>query len=80
LLPESSEKGQGAMGRDESIGRETHQRLSGDTGANLVEYAMLMALIVVVCLSAIQAFGRNATNKMSCAASSVANQSGGVSC
>jgi pilus assembly protein Flp/PilA len=59
------------MRLDESFGRETHQRLSGDEGANLVEYAMLMALIVVVCLSAMQAFGRNAASKMSCASSAV---------
>jgi len=59
------------MRRDEFFGRETHQRLSGDEGANLVEYAMLMALIVVVCLSAIQMFGRNASTKMSCVSSAV---------
>jgi len=61
------------MRRDEFFGRETHQRLSGDEGANLVEYAMLMALIVVVCLSAIQMFGRNASTKMSCTSSAVIN-------
>jgi len=64
------------MRSEDSVGREMHQRLSGDTGANLVEYAMLMALIVVVCLSAIQAFGKSATNKMSCASSAVTNAGG----
>jgi len=68
------------MGNIEVTDRETHQRLRGDDGANLVEYAMLMALIVVVCLSAVQLFGRNANSKMNCAASSVANQTAGVTC
>ena len=56
------------------------RRLQGDTGANLVEYSMLLALIIVVCLSAITFFGRNATSKMDCAQSAVVNQVGGVTC
>ena len=32
------------------------ERCQGDDGANLVEYAMLMALIVVVCLAAVTFF------------------------
>ncbi len=63
------------MSGDESTGRVTHERLSGDAGSNLVEYAMLIALIFVVALSAVQLFGRNATSKMSCAASAI-NQAG----
>jgi Flp pilus assembly pilin Flp len=57
-----------------------HGRCSGDEGANLVEYAMLMALIVVVCLSAVQLFGNRASSKMQCASSAVSNQSAGVTC
>ena len=60
------------MSNDESFGREAHQRLSGDEGSNLVEYAMLMALIVVVCLSAVQMFANNANKKFSCSSSSIA--------
>lgn len=60
------------MSNDESFGRKAHQRLSGDEGSNLVEYAMLMALIVVVCLSAIQVFANNANRRLSCSASAVA--------
>ena len=60
------------MSHDASFGREEHQRLSGDEGANLVEYAMLMALIVIVCLSAVQVFANNANRKFSCSASHIA--------
>lgn len=51
-------------------------RLSGDGGANLVEYSMLLALIFVVALAAVQLFGKNATKKMSCASSAITNASG----
>ena len=56
------------------------RRLEGDAGANLVEYSMLIALIVVVCLSALTFFGRTATSKMDCASSAVVNQTGGATC
>ena len=49
--------------------REAHRRLEGDSGANLVEYSLLLALILIVCLSALTVFGRNATGKMSCVSS-----------
>jgi len=58
----------------------TKGRLEGDAGANLVEYAMLVALIFVVALGAVQYFGNNASKKMSCASSAVANTSGGIVC
>jgi len=51
-------------------------RCRGEDGANLVEYAMLMALIVLVCLSAVQLFARNANAKMSCAASAISAAAG----
>lgn len=60
--------------------RNTHQRLSGDDGSNLVEYAMLMALIVVVCLGALTVFGNNAKAKISCSSSAIVGQVGGVTC
>jgi len=65
---------------DAPKGREANRRLSGDDGANLVEYAMLIALIVVVCLGAMTVFGNNAKAKISCSSSAVVNQTGGVSC
>lgn len=49
----------------------TERRFSGDTGANLVEYAMLVALIFVVALGAVQFFGRQATSKMNCSSSAI---------
>jgi Flp pilus assembly pilin Flp len=61
-------------------GRDPRARLQGDSGANLVEYSMLIALIVVVCLAALQTFGSKAASKMTCDSSAVSNQSGGVTC
>jgi Flp pilus assembly pilin Flp len=63
------------MRGDEPIIRTT-SRLSGDSGANLVEYSMLVALIFVVALAAVQLFGKNATTKMSCASSAITNSAG----
>jgi Flp pilus assembly pilin Flp len=60
--------------------REAHQRLDGDHGGNLVEYALLLALILIVCLSALTVFGRNATNKMNCAGSVISQEITNVTC
>ena len=60
--------------------RPAPKRLAGDDGSNLVEYAMLMALIVVVCLAALTAFGNAATSKMDCASDAIVSQVGGVNC
>jgi Flp pilus assembly pilin Flp len=59
--------------------RET-RRLEGDAGSNLVEYTLLVALIVIVCLSALTVFGRNTTQKLSCVSSAISNQVGNVTC
>jgi len=56
------------------------KRLAGDDGSNLVEYSMLIALIVVVCLAATTAFGNAATSKMDCASDAIVSQVGGVNC
>ena len=37
--------------------------LGSEDGPTAVEYAVMLALIVVVCLTAIQAVGTNANNK-----------------
>jgi pilus assembly protein Flp/PilA len=42
-----------------------HVRGKNDTGASLVEYALLVALIAVVCILAITFIGRNANDKFS---------------
>lgn len=64
----------------ELVADQEPSRLSGDEGSNLVEYSMLIALIVVVCLSAVTFFGNTATSKMDCASSAIVNQVGGVTC
>jgi Flp pilus assembly pilin Flp len=60
--------------------QEAHQRLDGDRGSNLVEYTLLLALILIVCLSALTVFGRNATNKMNCAGSVISQEIPNVTC
>ena len=46
----------------------------GDTerGASLVEYALLVALIAVVCIAAVTLLGKNAGNKFNTVGSSIA--------
>jgi Flp pilus assembly pilin Flp len=44
-----------------------------DRGASLVEYALLIALIALVCFAAITFLGQSASNHLSDAASSLAN-------
>jgi Flp pilus assembly pilin Flp len=56
------------------------ERFEGDRGSNLVEYAMLVALIVVVCLGALTFFGQSATGKMSCVSSAIAGQVSNIRC
>jgi pilus assembly protein Flp/PilA len=41
------------------------RRSRGEEGASLVEYALLVALIAVVCIVAISILGGNASNKFS---------------
>ena len=43
-----------------------------EKGASLVEYALLVALIAVVCLLAVQTLGKNASVKFSSIASGIA--------
>ena len=42
-----------------------------DRGASLVEYALLVALIAAVCVVAVRAFGSNASDTFSTAATNV---------
>jgi len=46
-------------------------RCKTDRGASLVEYALLVALIAVVCIAAVTLLGRNASSKFSSVASAV---------
>ncbi len=41
--------------------RNTAQKAKGEEGASLVEYALLLALIAVVCFSAVSFFGGNSS-------------------
>ena len=43
----------------------------GDDGASLVEYALLVALIAVICIAAIAFLGQSASSKFSAVGSSV---------
>lgn len=51
---------------------DTRLHGSPDTGASLVEYALLVALIALVCFAAVQFFGGNLSTKYSSVSSSVA--------
>jgi pilus assembly protein Flp/PilA len=46
-------------------------RFSDDRAASLVEYALLVALIAVVCIGAVTLLGKNAGSKFSTVASSI---------
>ncbi len=44
---------------------------NSDRGASLVEYALLVALIAVVCILAVTFLGRNASSKFSAVGSAI---------
>jgi pilus assembly protein Flp/PilA len=46
-------------------------RANSDRGASLVEYALLVALIGVVCIAAVRSIGVSASTKLSSAGSSI---------
>jgi pilus assembly protein Flp/PilA len=46
-------------------------RCRTDRGASLVEYALLVALIAVVCIAAVTLLGQNASSKFSNVASAI---------
>lgn len=47
------------------------RRRDRERGASLVEYALLVALIAVVCIGAVTLLGRNSSTKMSSAGTAV---------
>ncbi len=49
----------------------TRLGIKSDKGASLVEYALLVALIAVVCIAAVSLLGRNASNKFSSVGSAI---------
>ena len=48
-------------------------RFDEERGASLVEYALLVALIAVVCIAAVTLLGNNASSKFSSVAGSISN-------
>jgi pilus assembly protein Flp/PilA len=54
-----------------------HRRCRDEQGASLVEYALLLALIAVVCIVAVSLMGSNLNKNYSRDASSVAATPGG---
>ena len=46
-------------------------RFKSDRGASLVEYALLVALIAVVCIAAVSMLGQNASDKFSTVGSAI---------
>jgi pilus assembly protein Flp/PilA len=48
-------------------------RFDDDKGASLVEYALLVALIAIVCIVAIQFLGKSASSKFDSVGQSIAN-------
>jgi len=49
----------------------TRTGIKTDRGASLVEYALLVALIAVVCIAAVTLLGKNASAKFSRVASAI---------
>jgi Flp pilus assembly pilin Flp len=50
---------------------ESAGRCRGDSGASLIEYALLLALIVIVCIGAVTVFGGNLDDSYSKSTSSM---------
>jgi pilus assembly protein Flp/PilA len=49
----------------------TRAGIKSDKGASLVEYALLVALIAVVCIAAVTLLGKSASSKFSSVASAI---------
>ena len=52
--------------------------MSGDSGASLVEYTLLMTLIALVCLAALTAFGSTNSDSVDNSASRIVTAWGGT--
>jgi pilus assembly protein Flp/PilA len=48
-------------------------RFNDEKGASLVEYALLVALIAVVCIAAVTLLGKNASDKFDSVGQSISN-------
>ena len=56
----------------EFIAAYLQAKVKSERGASLVEYALLVALIAVVCIAAVTTLGKNASSKFSAVGSSIA--------
>jgi Flp pilus assembly pilin Flp len=56
--------------------RDPAGRLRGDEGSSVVEYAMLIALILVVCLGVLQSFGHTNGGLVNGSASTISSATG----
>ncbi len=58
------------------IGR-VRPRFTGDDGASVVEYTLLVALITLVAMSSVRFFQANTASKLSCASSALGEATSG---
>ena len=54
-----------------SLAKKMHRFLVSEDGPTAVEYAVMLALIIIVCLTAISSIGTNASTTFSKVASSI---------
>jgi Flp pilus assembly pilin Flp len=54
------------------------RRIRQDSGANLIEYALLVSLIALVCVSALRFFQGNVNSKLSCTAAELSSATDGT--
>jgi pilus assembly protein Flp/PilA len=54
-----------------SLAKKMHRFLKSEDGPTAVEYAVMLALIVIVCLTAISAIGTNANTTFQSVADSI---------
>ena len=60
----------------QSLRQQVVRFLANEDGPTAVEYAVMLALIIVVCITAITALGTNANNTFSYVATQVGKPSG----
>lgn len=56
------------------------RRLDGERGASLIEYALLLALIALVCIASISYFGTSTKGNMDKSGSCLVNGRGAAGC
>lgn len=59
------------------LAKRVHRFLVSEDGPTAVEYAVMLALIIIVCLTAISSIGTNANTTFTDVANSIAGAGGG---